>query len=155
MGETTMPCAVGEHSRLCWLGGFPSDGFQGGNGAPVVDISVADCSESLELAVGDGRCDDVAVLENIRSSGPMHADFEAILDEDVAGDEIRVHLGNMKYILHFHNLVIAASIYDGDVDRADANSVEPSLCRLDVDRLLETEVVAVEVAVRREMLCGA
>jgi hypothetical protein len=66
--------------------------------------------------VGDGCCDDIVVFEDVGSSRSKHTDFEAVVDEDVAGEEIRVHLRNMKYILQLHRPEGVPSICDGDVE---------------------------------------
>ena len=134
-----MPYIVREWLRLCWFNRFPSNCLEGGNKTSFIDSPV-DRSEALELAVRDSCCNNTVVFENICSSRRVHADFEAIIDEDIAGEEIRVHLRNMKYILQFHHSGIAVPIYDGDIDRSNTYSIQLSLCCLDLNRVFEMEI---------------
>src|SRR5271167_4377512 len=156
MGKTTMPRLVREHARRCWPDGLPPNRLEGGDGAPLIDDSVvADSLKALELAMRDGHCDYMAVFEDVGAPGWVHADFEAVVHEDIAGEEIRVHLGNMKYILQFHYLRITLSVLDGDVDRANPDSMKMSLGCLNIDGLPEVEILLIERAIWSEVLRGA
>src|SRR5271163_2953544 len=102
----------------------------------------------------DSLCNDVVPEEDVRSSDGVHTDFQSFVEQDIAGKQIRIHSGYMKYLVNDNRGEIAILALYRKMNTPCADAVELSLCRVDFHGFIEGFVVDQNMSVRREVLRG-
>ena len=80
----------------------------------------------------------------------MHVDFESFSKQSVAGKQVRIHAGYVKYLLQGY-FQVAILTFNRDMDGPGADAVELSLRRVGFNRFIEGVVVDQNVLLRREV----
>ena len=96
---------------------------------------------------------DRAAEEDIRPFHRVHIDFESFSKQNLAGKQVRIHPGYVKYLLqgYFH---VAILTFNCDMDGPSADAKQLSLRHVDFNRFIEGFVVDQDVFVRREVFRG-
>jgi hypothetical protein len=138
MGKTTVPNVL--RKRLWWLRflWFGSDRFES------VKFAV-DPFESPKLPVGNCFRHDIIAEEDVDAPCGVHTDFESFPEQDVAGKEIKVHSGYVKYLVKGNRDDVAALAFNDEMNTPGADSKELAFRSVDFDGLIELLVVGQDV----------
>ena len=117
MGEMMMPNAVWQRLWSDWPGWLAPDRFE--------RLFVAHRLEAQKLAMR--LCKDDIAEDDVCPSDGMDIDFESVSKQNIAGQHIRIHPGNVQYLLQGHLHMRTVLAFNRDINAPGADAMELSL----------------------------